>query len=56
MAILFLRRLDMLGSFSAIFYKGNNFCDFLYAFPKHQASSDPESALNGKNGEQILSF
>ena len=27
-----LRRLDTLGRFSAILYKPDNFCDFLFAF------------------------
>ena len=29
---LMLRRMDTPGSFSAILYKGDNFCDFLFPF------------------------
>ena len=62
--------LDAPGRFSTILYKGNNFCDFLYAFlhtqsywKRHTLKGKnllPKSTLKGKHllpkGEQILSF
>ena len=41
------------------FFKGDNFCDFLFAFLHTQFSSEKGSTLKGKNllpREQILSF
>ena len=44
---------------SAIFTKGNNFCDFPVCLPGQRNPSERESTLNGKNlllQEQIHSF
>ena len=37
--------LDTLGTSSAMVYKGDNFCDFLFYYPVHQASYEKESTL-----------
>ena len=45
----YLRGLDILGRFSAILYKGDNFCDFLFTFPTYEAPSEKGSTVNGKS-------
>ena len=49
--------MDTLIRLTAIFDKGGNFCDFLFAFC-NQSPSEKESSLKGKNllPKQILSF
>ena len=42
--------MDTLGKFSAMFYKGDNFCDFLFDLRnKRQVPSEKGSVLKGKN-------
>ena len=65
---LILRGLDILGNFSAIFYKGDNFCDFRFAFlhtksllqrgllQRERICSHGEQILYSKHREQIISF
>ena len=43
------RGLDTFGRFSAIFYKGDNFCDLRFAFHNNYSCRKKGSSLKGKN-------
>ena len=41
--------MDTPGEFPALFHKGDNFCDFLFALLHTQSPSEMGSTLKGKN-------
>ena len=53
-----LKGLDILDilMFCRHFYKGDNFCDFLFTFLAHQVPSEKGSNLKGKKGSKFFPF
>ena len=51
-----LRGLDATARFSAIFNKGDNICDFLFASLYTKISSEMGSTLKGKKSASICHF